>query len=187
VGLALASLEAIERDQDLSSEWKRRKKQQFAKQTLDQLAQPASLKQARDEVASIQAKWQAKIDAVLLKPKPEDAATATLFWETRDKFASLKPEQRLSWLERFGNDPLVPSALLHGPAGLTNLSEAERALLRNKVEAHVEPEIIAAKAKVTKAMAELERGYRAGRAMVAQGAGLQKGPEGEWPSHGKAA
>lgn len=91
---------------------------------------------------------------MLVVPNADYFATATLFWEIRDKFGSLKNErERLSWIERFGSDPLVPSALLHGPAGLTNLSEAERALLRNKVEAHTDPEIIKATRKVTETLA----------------------------------
>jgi hypothetical protein len=69
------------------------------------------------------------------------------------------------------------AALLHGPAGLTDLAEAERALLRSKVEAHVEPEIISAKTKVTKAMAEPERGYRAGEAQIGRKRADESAPE----------
>jgi hypothetical protein len=86
------------------------------------------LERARAAADAFLAKWQEKIDAVMVMPKPNDAGTATLLWEIRTKFARLKNDERLSWIEQFGNDPIIPSALLHGPAGLTNLSEAERGI-----------------------------------------------------------
>ena len=140
-----------------------------------QLEKLPSMAKARESVAAITTKWQVKIDAVLVKPEPEDAATALLHRDIRDKLAGLRDERgRMSWLQRFGDDPTVASALLLGPASLTNLSEAERALLVTKVEALADPRLTSAKAKVTAAMVELERGYRAAPAMIAQSAGLDK-------------
>lgn len=175
VGHARAGVEAIEKDKDLTPDARKRKRHELARQTMTQLEKLPSMEKARASVAAITAKWQAKIDAVLTKPDADDAATATLFWEIRDKFAQLNDERaRISWIQRYGNDPLIPSALLHGPAGLTNLSEAERALLTNKAEALADPKITSAKGKVTRALAELERSYRATPALVAQCAGLDK-------------
>ena len=132
----------------------KRKRYELARQTMTQLDKLPSIEKARQLVASIQAKWQAKVDSVLLRPTADDAATATLFWEVREKFANLKDQQdRMKWIQKFGNDPLIPSALLHGPAGLTNLSEAETALLQLKAEALADPKITDAKGKVTRAMA----------------------------------
>ena len=93
VGHTRAGAEAIEKDKDLSVDARQRKKQELARQTMEQLEKLPSVEKARASVASITAAWQAKIDAVLTRPKPEDAATATLFWEVRDKFASLKDER----------------------------------------------------------------------------------------------
>ena len=175
VGHARAGVASIEQDKDLAPDARKRKKHELARQTMTQLEKLSSIAKARQSVAAIQARWQAKIDSVMVRPTADDAATATLFWEIRDRFGSLKDERaRISWIQRYGNDPLVPSALLHGPAALTNLSEAERALLLNKVEALADPKITAAKGKVTKALAELERGFLAAPAMVAQCAGLNK-------------
>jgi hypothetical protein len=65
-----------------------------------------------------------------------------LAWEIRDKFASVNDErERMAFLERFGADVQVASALSNGPAGLTNLSEAERTMLRSKIEQHMDPTI----------------------------------------------
>lgn len=175
VGHVRAGVEAIEKDADLTADARKRKRHELARQTMEQLEKIKSVEKARQSVAAITAKYQAKIDSVLTRPEAEDAATATLFWELRDKFAQLKDERaRISWIQRYGNDPLVPSALLHGPAGLTSLSEAERALLTNKVEALADPKLTEAKSKVTRALAELDRAFRAAPTIVAQCAGLNK-------------
>jgi len=146
VGQCRAGVEAIEKDKDLTADARKRKKHELARQTMTQLEKLPSMEKARASVSAIQARWQAKIDAVLTRPNADDAATATLFWEIRDKLTNLKDERaRMSWIQKFGHDPLVLSALLHGPAGLTNLSEAERALLQLKVEALADPKITEAK------------------------------------------
>ena len=175
VAHARAGVAAIDQDKDLTADARKRRKHELARQTMAVLEKFPSMEKARQSVAYIQARWQAKIDAVLIKPEAGDAAVATLHWEVRDKLAQLKdPQDRMAWIQKFGNDPLIPSALLHGPAGLTNLSEAETALLQTKVEALADPKITEAKSKVTRALAELERAFRAAPSMVAQCAGLNK-------------
>jgi hypothetical protein len=181
VSLALQSLQAIEADKDLVAEAKARKKLKLGRQTLEQLEEPTSLNNARESVRLVQEKWQRKIDDHLIDVNRDDAATALLFREVRDKFASLEDERaRMSYLERFGNDPQIATALLRGPAGLTNLSDAERTMLWTKVEAHVDPDIIKARKKLTQVMAEVERSYRAGRSIVGKAAGLVQTPGGQW-------
>lgn len=93
VDLTLSSIEAVESDNDLSIEGKRRKRRELAKQALEQLEQPKSLAKARESCASVLGMWQTKIDNVLVRPKPEDAATALLHREVRDKFAAQKDER----------------------------------------------------------------------------------------------
>jgi hypothetical protein len=54
--------------------------------------------------------WEKKAGLVL--KEPDDAPSAILHWEVRDKFANLKDErERMSFLERFGGDVQVASAL----------------------------------------------------------------------------
>jgi hypothetical protein len=80
-----------------------------------------------------------------------------------------------------GADPTIASALLEAPAFLASLSDAEIALIKAKVEQkHLPPEIVQAKAKVTQALAELERGHRAAQSLIAQRAGLKKDVDGSW-------
>ena len=94
---ARAGVEAIDQDKDLTPDARKRKKHELARQTMTQLEKIPSVEKARASVASIQSRWQAKIDGVLTKPTADDAATATLFWEVRDKFAQLADE-RAAWL-----------------------------------------------------------------------------------------
>jgi hypothetical protein len=93
VGLTLNSLQEVERDRDLTVDAKKNKKRQLAEQALTQLDDCKSLVKAREQAASILNKWQVKRDAVLVRLKPEDAATALLFREIRDKFGSLSEER----------------------------------------------------------------------------------------------
>lgn len=75
---------------------------------------------------------------------------------------------------------LLPQALLTGPTGLTALSDAERAMLNSKVASHTPREIIEARAAVTKAMQEVEAGWKRGQDVIGQRAGLVKGVDGTW-------
>jgi hypothetical protein len=86
----------------------------------------------------------------------------------------------MCFLERFAADPQIASALLTGPAGLTNLSETERAMLKNKVEGHVDLEIIAARSATAEALQEVEAGWQRAQDVIAQRAGLQKAADGSW-------
>jgi hypothetical protein len=70
-------------------------------------------------------------------------------------------KDRMALLQRHGGDPAVASAILLAPSFLSGLSDAELGLVRSKIEAKaLSPEIIAAKAGVAKALAEVERAWR---------------------------
>jgi hypothetical protein len=177
VSHALASMAAVEGDKDLVPEAKRRKKQAIAEQTLTQLDQSTSLEKARDSVASRMRSWDDKV-AAAVKPASTEAE-AVLHGEIRRHVAGLSDERaRMSG----GSDPAVASALLEAPPFLSNLSEVEIAYVRAQVEQkHLSPEMVEAKARVTRAMAELDRASRAAPALVAQRAGLTKGQVGGEP------
>jgi hypothetical protein len=137
------------------------------------------LERARNAVTNQMQQWETKVGLVLRHPA--DAPAAILHWEIRDRFASLKNQrERMSFLERFASDPQIASALLTGPAGLTHLSDAERAMLKTRVEGHVSPKIIQARDATTKAMRELEVGWQRAQDMIGQRAGLIKGANGTW-------
>jgi hypothetical protein len=54
------------------------------------------------------------------------------------------------------------------------LSEAERAMLKTKVESHTPAEIIEARSATAKALQEVEAGWQRAQDVIAQRAGLQK-------------
>ena len=113
-------------------------------------------------------RWADKI-AANIKPAAEQSE-AILHAQIRKKVAALK-ENRIGFLKSHCTDPTVASALLEAPAFLSNLSEAELALLRTEVEKKfLSPEIIEAKGEVADALLETERSVRAAQAMITKSA-----------------
>ena len=98
------------------------------------------------------------------------------FWEIRDKFAQLNDATRPHEVgySATAMTHWFPLPCSMAPAGLTNLSEAETGVAAEQGRSTCGPKITEAKGKVTRALAELERGYRAAPALVAQCAGLDK-------------
>ena len=161
---ALMAIEAIERDKHLSAEGRRTAKEKLATQTLDALEQSESLRKAREAVAAQMLRWQEKV-AVHVKP-PSDHVEAVMFAQVRERFGGMK-EGRIAFLQEHAAEPTIAAALLSAPPFLSNLSEAELALLHNEIEKKfLTPEIVASKAKVEKALLETERGLRAAQAML---------------------
>lgn len=173
-------MSAVDRDINLSSEGRRNQKAKFAQEAIADLkATDSSLAKARESVSSMQARWQQKVDEIL--KQPADAAEATLHWEIRDKFCGLEDERaRMRFLESFGGDAQIASALLGGPVGLTNLSDAERALLQRSVEGQVDTAIIAARNATAKAMTQAEEAWIRAENLIARRGGLQKSFGGSW-------
>jgi hypothetical protein len=69
---------------------------------------------------------------------------------------------------------------LGAPAYVSGLTDAEIALLRKNLEQHAPLEIIKERDFVHKALAEIDRGFRAARARIAKRGGLEKAPYGSW-------
>ena len=180
VSTAYELMSAVDQDANLSSEGRQNQKAKIAQEAIADLkATDRRFAKARESVSSMQARWQQKVDEIL--KLPSDAAEATLHWEIRDKFSGLEDERaRMSFLERFGGDALIASALLSGPAGLTDLSDAERALLQGNVEAQVDPEIIAARDATAKAMQQVEEAGTRAENLIARRGGLQTCFDGSW-------
>ena len=170
---AFAAIDAIEADKDLTSEAKRRKQHERAAATIARLdEQTVSLEKARESVARQMQRWNEKVTSVV---KPfQTEAEALLHGEIRRHVASLKDErERMAFLEKNGADARVASALLEAPAFLSGIGNAELALIKAKVEKQcLSPEIVEAKAKVEKALAELERAPQAASSMIASRAGM---------------
>ena len=93
--------------------------------------------------------------------------------QIRDRVAHMSKEERLTFFQKHGDDPLVASALLTAPSCLSNLSEAECAMLRSRVErACPVAEILEARVAVEKAMVAAERGWGRAIALVSERGGI---------------
>jgi hypothetical protein len=181
VSAAYSLMAEVQSDADLSKEGMQRQRHKIASQAINDLNGSKLLERVREAVGNQMQAWEKKAALVLQQPK--DAPAAILHWEIRDKFSSLKDERsRLSFLERFGSDTQVASALSNGPAGLTNLSDAEQRMLQSRIEQHVPEEIIAARDATAKALAEVEAGHQRAQDLIGQHAGLHKSPDGTWTS-----
>jgi hypothetical protein len=172
-----AAITKVENDRELSREGKAAKRSEIAKQALASLEKSTALTKARDAVAVCQAQWSKKISEVI--KQAEDLHSATVAAQIRDRVASMKPEQRMKWLSQHAIDTVICSALLTAPAYLSDLSEAEHALVKQRAEKlALTPEVIEAKALTEKALEQVERGWRVAISKIEGRAGLSKNPDG---------
>ena len=114
VGKFLEALDEIEADPRLTREGKNQERKAAAEKAMAAMKASNSLVRARDSVAAIMAKWEAKVRS-LVKPAAREAE-AVLHGEIRRHVASLKggPE-RMSFLEKHAGDPVLAAALLEAP------------------------------------------------------------------------
>ena len=83
-------------------------------------------------------------------------------------------EDRFKFLQQHGDDVLTASALLTVPSWISNLSEAEAALVRSKMEKiALTPEVLEAKVATAKAQVAAEAGWRAAIVLIEERAGLR--------------
>jgi hypothetical protein len=176
LGEFLEVLDEIEADPRLSREGKQHDRRKAAVKALASLEGSKSLEAARASVASVMAKWEAKLSAVVKPPK--DHGEAVIAAQIRDRLSNMSDmKDRMAFLQRHGGDPTVASAILLAPPFLSGLSDAELALVRSKIErVALPPEVIEAKAAVAKALAEVERGWLLANDKIASRGGLEKGP-----------
>ena len=114
-----------------------------------------------------------------VKP-PANIAEASVYAQIRDRLFAMK--NRMSVLEQRAGDLVVASAILTAPI-LSGLSDSELAMVKHKVEAHVDPAILAgggARDGAAKALQEAEQGWAKAQDAVAQRAGLVKNADGSW-------
>jgi hypothetical protein len=111
--------------------------------------------------------------ALVVKPAAS-IAEATVHAQIRDRLASMK-EGRMGFLEKNAGDPRVASAVLSAPLCLTGLDAAELALVKQRVEQHLSPEIANARNITLKAMGEAEQGWQRAIKAIAERGGLAKG------------
>ena len=177
VSNAYKQMAEIDRNADLSPEGKERQRRNVALQVIAEFEASKTLGRAQEAVTYVMEQWNAKVGLVV-KP-PSNIAEATVHAQIRDRLAAMK-DGEWRFLEKNATDPVVASALLTAPPFLSGLSDAELAMVKHKVEQHLSPEIVEAKAVTAKAMKETENGWRLAVDKIGERAGLTKGPDGTW-------
>ncbi len=71
-------------------------------------------------------------------------------------------------------DPRVASAVLGAPAFLSGLTDAEVAVVQNKIEQHMAPEVAEARDATLNAMKEAEHGWQRAIEKIGERAGLSE-------------
>ena len=177
VSNAYKQMAAIDRNADLSPEGKERQRRNVALQVIAEFEASKTLGHAQEAVTYVMEQWNAKVGLVV-KP-PSNIAEATVHAQIRDRLCAMKGG-RMGFIEKHASDPVVASALLTAPPFLSGLSDAELAMVKHKVEQHLSPEIVEAKAVTAKAIKETENGWRLAVDKIGERAGLTKGPDGTW-------
>lgn len=171
VRAAYGKLDAVEANRDLSAEGKRRQQAKLATEEIGKLENSKTPERVAEAIGGVMQKWQAKIDANL--KHPNDAHEIAVFAQIRDRLHNLRdPKERMSFLEKHGNDLTLISAVLTAPAYLSGLSDAEYQFVKSQLEKQAPFKIVAARSEAQKMLAEVEIGWRAAVARIAKRGGL---------------
>jgi hypothetical protein len=169
---AYAQLDKIDANPDLTPDAKKRQRAALAQKLIANFEASKTLARAREAAEQVLRKYELQINSNLRTAN--DPQSISIQAEIRRQLLALKdPKERMAFLGRNGNDLTLISAALSVPPYLSGLSDAEEALLQKNLEQHASPEIIAERDFVQKALAEVERGWRAARARIAKQGGLQ--------------
>ena len=87
---------------------------------------------------------------------------------------------KVSLIDQHAADQRVASAVLGAPAFLSGLTEAEMAIVHQRVEQHVSPEFANARDAMRKALTEAEQGWQRAQDVIGQRADLTRGADGSW-------
>jgi hypothetical protein len=172
VKAAWTKLNEIEKSKDLTDQAKRKYRAEHAMAALAALAEDKALADAREAVERMMTRWAEKATAVI--KKPEELHEAVLHQEIRQCVRGLDERSKLGWLTKNAGAPLVFSALLGAPSFLSGLTEADVALVKSKAEAALDPKILEARESTGKALADVERGWRAARKLIAEKGNLRQ-------------
>jgi hypothetical protein len=167
VSETFAAMDAINADANLSATGKADACRKLAEKALAEAKESKTLEHAQAAVERMQERWANKLSEII-KPA-EDPHGVALHAQIRDRVAALSKEDRLMFLTKHGDDPLVASALLLAPPFLSNITDAEAAMIRAKMERiALSPEIIEARDATSKALAAAEKGWGRAISLIAQ-------------------
>jgi hypothetical protein len=171
---AYAQLDRIDQNHDLTPEAKQRRRAVIGGELITKLKTSKTLACAREAAERMLQKYEQKINSIL--QPATDPQSVGIHAQIRAQLLGMKdPQERTSFLQRNGTELTLISAALSAPPYLSGLTDAELALLRKNLENQVQPEVIAERDFVQKAMEEVERGWRAAKARIAKRGGLEAG------------
>ena len=165
----LGSMAAVDEDQKLSPSGKAEKKREIATKAIADFQKSNSLSQAQKSVEHRLARMDEDLG---LTPKaPEGVADAMVCAEIRSHLAAFKqPGDRMAFIE--ANVADIAQAVLTAPAFLSGLSSTELAVVKERVEAHANPEIAKAKQDTIRALRDTEAGWRNAIRQISERGGL---------------
>ena len=162
---------AIDDDKSLSPKGKVNRKREVGVAALSALEKDASLSQGRAAVDQQLTRWNKEL-GVAPKP-PTNIAEVAQLAEIRAHIAGIK-QNRVGFVMEHANDPRVVAAVLGGPPFLSGLTDTEFEVAKAQIAKRVAPEVVAAKEKTLRAMAEIERGWRTAATRIRQRGGLDR-------------
>ena len=166
----MGEMAAINENKNLNSVGKETEKQAAAAQAVAAFEKSKKLKLARDAVECRVAQWDVELG--LHPKKPETIADAMMAAEIRAHLASLKPGERLAFID--ANVGEVGASVLTGPSFLSGLSPAEIGIVRQRIAARTNPKIAAARDEALKALADTEKGWRNAANQIRECGGLKR-------------
>ena len=165
---ALGSMAGIDADKSLSDAGKADQKRAIAERALAAFEKSPHLSKARSAVERKLAEWNKQ-----LTPSPGDAAINA---EIRAHLAKMEPAERVAFIDAHAVE--CGAAVLSAPAWLSGLTPAELGVVKQRIEARINPEIAEAKAETMKALQRCEVGFRNAANQIRNAANLPKG--GNW-------
>ena len=173
---AFAALDEVDRNPDLTAEGKAKERVKLAEKAVADFHKSNALEDARAAVARQNKIWDSKFGLTDIIKVAEDVHTATLHSEIRAKVSKMSQADRIAFLGKHGSDPLVASALLTAPSFISNIGDAEAAMIRTKLErSRIPPGVSEARAD-TEALASCERGWARAIQLVSERGGLKLQP-----------
>ena len=170
---AFGAMAAIDEDRNLNPTGKAEKKREIATKAIADLEGSKSLEKARATVEHQVAKWNEQLG--LIPKAPESVSAAMIHAEIRSHLAAMKVGDRVAFIDAHASE--VAAAVLTAPSFLSGLTPAELGIVKQRIEAHANPEVAKAKAETTQALADAEQGWRSAIAQIRDRAGLGKVPQ----------
>jgi hypothetical protein len=169
VAKAYAAMDAVDKDQNLSVEGKKHARAKVVEQALAELKRSTTLEKARAAVARQQQIWADKFGLDEIIRPADDIGMATIHAQVRERVSSMRPEERLGFLQKNAGDAMVAAAILSAPAFLSGLSDSEMLFVKHSIEKRIIPaEIAEARVAVAKALADAEQGWDQAAKLITQ-------------------